>query len=795
MDHSRKLCESIKNNNSDDDDWELKISKFHWTVKQQKLFNQVVKVLDYDRLARLAYSGIEKHEVVHRRTIIDKSAERMRKALATVAWDTILIQWIHNLLMENLPPTYLAAYLDIMQALRAKLPSLIDKMIFWKPGNINQELLAPILKKPWQVQLTNKYRKIPGSVLFVVIPSASPRVGAQSPRIQKLYTLFSTMAPLLPIQIPTNSITSNKQSLQSIAEQTVSVTRTKIQELKSENPDRRLILIGLNSGSFVAMQVALVEQVSGVVCFGFSYNTVHGVRGQPDDYYTESNTPTMFIIGQNSAKCSEEELENFKEKISVPTSTVIVGSADDYLRINKTKRRLEGVTQEMVDNMIVDEIAEFATNVHQRPLPKIKHLVSNSSLKVDSSFDQIRKRKMSSDYMRPTPMKTQKLMRPTSTSDEAIEMAVQSILPSENSEKKIYNESGQLVQRSVLQVRTLQGGGNLITRLPSGNKFYSIANIPSKKNFTLHNNVADMKASRSHNSSPTGQMQQPSQLVIKRSSAAHEPKLNQKFSPTKYTIVKSSTPGSSQNFSTYVTETTDTSTSDASNIYDMPVVFADSDGNVAEESVNDDVISVSSGDSPIGVQKKVIIKASTQQTLNQPQLTVTKNKNILIQKSTPIQGKMLMINGRNVLAKPMSATNIVLPKSTITKLMPGMTIMASSSSLTRPQTARPIVQTPPIGRKIEILNNQIIRPATSSTNLTKSSSFINLADAKPMQISANRLSLPTSNTTKANQIIIRTNSLKPYTGSTITAPITKQLGNLTVKRVIPPSNATITKKP
>lgn len=35
------------------------------------------------------------------------------------------------------------------------------------------------------------------------------------------------------------------------------------------------------------------------------------------------------------------------------TSLVVVGSADDALRVGKTKRQIESVTQTMVDNMIM----------------------------------------------------------------------------------------------------------------------------------------------------------------------------------------------------------------------------------------------------------------------------------------------------------------------------------------------------------------------------------------------------------------------------------------------------------
>lgn len=49
---------------------------------------------------------------------------------------------------------------------------------------------------------------------------------------------------------------------------------------------------------------------------------------------------------------SQEEIESMRERMAAQTSLVVVGSADDALRINKFNRHLEGVTQSMVDNMI-----------------------------------------------------------------------------------------------------------------------------------------------------------------------------------------------------------------------------------------------------------------------------------------------------------------------------------------------------------------------------------------------------------------------------------------------------------
>lgn len=608
---------------------------------------------------------------------------------------------------------------------------------------------------------------------------------------------------MLPVQLNVNGIAAQRQSLQSLAEQTVSIARTKIQELKAENPDRRLILVGMNSASALAIQVALVEQVSGVVCFGFAYNTVHGVRGQPDDMYLDLTTPTLFLVGQNAARCSEEEIETFREKItSAPTSTVVVGSADDYLRVSKTKRRLEGVTQEMVDNMIVDEIADFATKCLQRPLPaKAKTVVSAMMPRreVDSNGLQ-RKRKISdAEMVKIASIKTQKLMRPTSTtslpgassSEDLIEMAVASILP-DHEERIPISTIKSAPQKFVTANRMMVGGvnqrmkvmkpGTQFTQLKPNTiinqaKYITITGQKNQKNMQ----VSQLQSRSAVNSRPTTPTTQTHYVFNTRPPTGKVPVPQQQgFSPTKYTIRRSA-PGSSGAV-TYIAESADIDGS--SNILDignMPVVFADSEGNIADDDHSDggSVISVAS-DSPPHTSKQVILKTAN---LMPPSYTITKNKNILIQK--PTAGKMFVINGTVAIGKQMPATNIVMPKTNlpqqikVQKFVQGAKIVA--------QHPKPTM----MGKKIEILNNTIIKPATTSTITTnKLQSFVNIADGKT--ISGARLSLPIAQTANKNQIIIKSNSLKPYTGAQIlpTSVNAKQLGNLTVKRlnVVPGSS-------
>ena len=49
----------------------------------------------------------------------------------------------------------------------------------------------------------------------------------------------------------------------------------------------------------------------------------------------------------------QEIVEDIRERMRVETGLVVVGSADDQLRVGKTKKLMEGVTQSMIDRCIL----------------------------------------------------------------------------------------------------------------------------------------------------------------------------------------------------------------------------------------------------------------------------------------------------------------------------------------------------------------------------------------------------------------------------------------------------------
>ena len=66
----------------------------------------------------------------------------------------------------------------------------------------------------------------------------------------------------------------------------------------------------------------------------------------------ETKTPTLFVVGQESTVGRPDDIENLRERMRASTCMVVVGGADENLRMTKSKKMMEGVTQSMVDRCL-----------------------------------------------------------------------------------------------------------------------------------------------------------------------------------------------------------------------------------------------------------------------------------------------------------------------------------------------------------------------------------------------------------------------------------------------------------
>ncbi|CAH2009972.1 unnamed protein product [Acanthoscelides obtectus] len=367
----------------DEDDWEDKISKGSWSPAQYRIFSGMASILNNLNLARLANKKVS-NEPVLRRTAVDKAVQRVRRLLATVSWDPKITQWLHQMLIDNLGPHYLTCYLDILQTLKSKLPNFVDKMMYGpnsslRMGALNNVNLQPLLERSWDPaqaissavsHISDRPKKLPGSPVLIVIPSA-PVLTKMSHKWIKLMGYLGTV-----VAVPTNyaSILGQRASSTTTAaclDHMYAAVRAKLDEARTTFPGRPVVLVGVRAGASLALRLAKAEPgvATCVVAIGFSLLTAEGRRGEPEDEMLELHSPVLFVVGEKSDTSTQEDLEDLRERMRVETGLIVVGSADDYLRISKKKKKAEGVTQSIVDKCIVEEIGEFCSGLIMSPFP------------------------------------------------------------------------------------------------------------------------------------------------------------------------------------------------------------------------------------------------------------------------------------------------------------------------------------------------------------------------------------------------------------------------------------------
>jgi len=291
-------------------------------------------------------------------------------------WDRALVQWLHSTLTTHLPSPLLAAWLDILQTMRSKVPHLLDRLLSGPSGHhidprartIAQEGLAVLLRRPWDPAASTLVRRrlgrLPGNPILIVAPPGPADPRTVSRRLRLWNNQLGCLGKVIVINMPApRGEAAVKTLVNHYLHQMVSATLSKVREIKNTSGERPLVLLGWGVGAAIAAHVAGIEKLGGLVCLGFPVSTLAGVRGQVGDSLLELKTPVLFVIGERAVQSGSDDVEDLRERLGVETGLVIVGGADDQLRLSRKKKKAECVTQSMVDRCIMDQVRNFLVSV------------------------------------------------------------------------------------------------------------------------------------------------------------------------------------------------------------------------------------------------------------------------------------------------------------------------------------------------------------------------------------------------------------------------------------------------
>ena len=123
--------------------------------------------------------------------------------------------------------------------------------------------------------------------------------------------------------------------------------------------DGPIVLVGKSMGGRVGCHVALVEDVTGVVCLGYPLCGGGDPAKLRDEVLLALPTPILFVQGTKDRLCPLDPLDGVRRRMAASNALHIVDGGDHSLLVSKTELKARGLDQAQVDHAIAKSIATF----------------------------------------------------------------------------------------------------------------------------------------------------------------------------------------------------------------------------------------------------------------------------------------------------------------------------------------------------------------------------------------------------------------------------------------------------
>jgi uncharacterized protein len=214
---------------------------------------------------------------------------------------------------------------------------------------------APASKgKRWLTRLsrTDKLALMPGPA-FLLAPGA----GAPSshPRMQTFARLLGTIGPVEPFDYP---YALGGRRRPDPLPKLIEAHRAALAALRAKHAGP-IVLAGKSMGGRVGCQVALVDPVEAIICFGYPLCGAGDRSRLRDQVLMELKTPILFAQGTRDPLCPLDLLEGVRKRMHAPSTLTVVEGGDHSLIVAKTALKALGSSQEEVDDSMLTAIGRF----------------------------------------------------------------------------------------------------------------------------------------------------------------------------------------------------------------------------------------------------------------------------------------------------------------------------------------------------------------------------------------------------------------------------------------------------